>query len=186
MEETRATANDQTKKQENEKANAGKGQSRGPEKSSTGTGGPQSKNEQKSNAQGQSEAQNQETGTNDYDPLNYKRLSTKAHPDKGGSKYLFQLLSEAHSVLVNPVKRAHYDGLKLSRCIVCGALSNPTLSHFVVKSHFVVNDLLAKDDLLQELVTLQTPRSLSHSPTRQNWKGGGRIQRGSGQHSLYF
>lgn len=47
---------------------------------------------------------------------NYKRLALKAHPDKGGSEYLFKLLTECYKYLANDLKRRtndkQYDELK--------------------------------------------------------------------------
>ncbi|KAI8990397.1 hypothetical protein BD414DRAFT_299017 [Trametes punicea] len=39
----------------------------------------------------------------------YRRESLKHHPDKGGDEEKFKLVSEAHSVLSDPVKRQRYD-----------------------------------------------------------------------------
>ena len=36
---------------------------------------------------------------------NYKRLALKAHPDKGGSEYLFKLLTECYRYLANELKK---------------------------------------------------------------------------------
>lgn len=47
---------------------------------------------------------------------NYKRLALKAHPDKGGSEYLFKLLTECYRYLANELKKRtndkQYDELK--------------------------------------------------------------------------
>ncbi|OSD00025.1 protein prenylyltransferase [Trametes coccinea BRFM310] len=39
----------------------------------------------------------------------YRRESLKHHPDKGGDEEKFKLISEAHTVLSDPVKRQRYD-----------------------------------------------------------------------------
>jgi curved DNA-binding protein CbpA len=40
---------------------------------------------------------------------NYKRLALKAHPDKGGSEYLFKLLTECYRYLANDLKKRESD-----------------------------------------------------------------------------
>lgn len=40
---------------------------------------------------------------------NYKRLALKAHPDKGGSEYLFKLLTECYRYLANDLKKRQSD-----------------------------------------------------------------------------
>lgn len=40
---------------------------------------------------------------------NYKRLALKAHPDKGGSEYLFKLLTECYKYLANELKKKEAD-----------------------------------------------------------------------------
>lgn len=39
----------------------------------------------------------------------YKKLALKAHPDKGGSEYLFKLLTECYKYLVNDLKKRQND-----------------------------------------------------------------------------
>jgi len=39
----------------------------------------------------------------------YKRLALKAHPDKGGSEYLFKLLTECYKYLANDLKKRAND-----------------------------------------------------------------------------
>ena len=39
----------------------------------------------------------------------YKKACLKHHPDKGGSKEIFQLVNEANTVLSDPVQRSEYD-----------------------------------------------------------------------------
>lgn len=40
---------------------------------------------------------------------NYKKLALKAHPDKGGSEYLFKLLTECYRYLANELKKRQSD-----------------------------------------------------------------------------
>lgn len=40
---------------------------------------------------------------------NYKRLALKAHPDKGGSEYLFKLLTECYKYLASELKKRNND-----------------------------------------------------------------------------
>lgn len=40
---------------------------------------------------------------------NYKKLALKAHPDKGGSEYLFKLLTECYRYLANELKKKQSD-----------------------------------------------------------------------------
>lgn len=40
---------------------------------------------------------------------NYKKLALKAHPDKGGSEYLFKLLTECYKYLANELKKRQSD-----------------------------------------------------------------------------
>ena len=39
----------------------------------------------------------------------YKKACLKYHPDKGGSKEVFQLVNEANQILSDPGQRAEYD-----------------------------------------------------------------------------
>lgn len=39
----------------------------------------------------------------------YRKAALKEHPDKGGDKEKFQRIQEAHAVLSDPERRAHYD-----------------------------------------------------------------------------
>lgn len=39
----------------------------------------------------------------------YRQASLKAHPDKGGSDELFQMVNEAYTILSDPTQRAEYD-----------------------------------------------------------------------------
>lgn len=39
----------------------------------------------------------------------FKKAALTAHPDKGGTDELFQMVNEAYNVLVDPAQRADYD-----------------------------------------------------------------------------
>lgn len=54
----------------------------------------------------------------------YKKLSMQHHPDRGGDTNEFQKVSEAYSVLSNPIKRKKYNVLIKDRIPIIGQLVN--------------------------------------------------------------